>query len=277
MKKYYLIILLVLITPFQSFSQEGKLKKAKQSLNTTASKPSGNKSIKASSKKIDDNETSLGAQIASVFVKLFLFVTYETLIESKLEYNGRMHDAEIAAYPYKKPTHGNFIYTDSINYSLARLDVSGNFVIENKNLYGSNLNLDFRFFKRMGLEVDYLQLFEKVNNNVDSFSLYSAMLNYHRIRTQKIDVWFGVGAMHVGDNVNKTGFSFGVGGEWFVTKPISVLTSYKTSKINNRTVSKSKILMKYYINKYNISSGYEHFTLGVSKINTFSIGVGMSF
>ena len=276
MKKLFLIILLFLIIPSQSFSQEGKLKKAKQSLNTTTTKSSGTRTSKSSSSN-NNSETSFGAQIAGFFVRLFLLVTYEALIESKYEYEGRMHDAEIAAYPYKKATHGNFIYTDSINYSLARLDISNNFVIENNRLYGNNLNLDFRFLKRMGLEVDYLQLFEKVNKNVQSFSLFSAMLNYHRIRTQKLDVWFGVGAMHVGNNVNKKGFAYGVGGEWFVGKPISILGTYKASTINNRTVSKSKILMKYHINKYHISSGYEHFTLGVSKVNTFSIGVGVSF
>ncbi len=281
MKKRYLTILLFLIMPFFSFSQDGKLEEAKQSLNTTKTSSSGGtttKSTKTSSKKEKNSDSfSLGAEIGRLFLKFFLFVTYEVMIESEFEYEGRMRSAEISAYPYKNANYGNFIYTDSTNYSIARLDVSNNFVVENKNLYGNHLNLNFRFFKRMSVEASYLQLYEKLGNRRESFSLFSAMLNYHRVRTQKLDLWFGVGAMYVGKDVEKMGFSYGFGTEWFVTKPVSLLFSYNASKINTRNVIKSKIQMKYYINKYHISSGYEHYTLGVSKINTFSVGVGVSF
>ena len=68
----------------------------------------------------------------------------------------------ISEYPYKVKKSGNYLYTDSINYKLTRFDISNNFLIENKYLYGNDLAIDFRFLKRMGIEVDYLQLFEKL-------------------------------------------------------------------------------------------------------------------
>jgi len=188
-----------------------------------------------------------------------------------------MHDAEISYYPYKNKKYGNFIYTDSINYALARVDISNNFVRENKQLYGNNLSVDVRFLQRFGFEANYLQLYEKTPNGKDTFSLYTTMLNYHRIRTQKFDFWFGLGTMYVGNDVRKFGFSYGFGAEWFVAKPISVLASIKASLINKRSVNTSKFLLKYHLKNYHISTGYEKFTLGVSKINSFSIGVGASF
>jgi hypothetical protein len=188
-----------------------------------------------------------------------------------------MHDAELAKYPYQNSFHGNFIYTDSMNYNIARFDITNNFVIENSNLYGNNFGVDFRFLKRFGLEFDYLYLTEKTSTNRDQFSLYSTLINYHRIRTQKLDTWFGLGVMHVGSDVNKTGFGIGLGAEWFVAKPISFKFSHKWTNINNQEVNNTKLLLKYHLKNYHISSGYEHFKIGVSKIDAFSIGVGASF
>jgi len=261
--------------PFQGFSQSGKLQKAKQSLNTPSTNTS--KSVKSSKRNSKKVSRSYKNPFAEILVRIALYSTYGIFIETPLERDGKMHDAEIAQYPYKEARYGNFIYTDSINYSIGRFDISNSFVIEDKNLYGNNLNLDFRFFKRMGLEVGYLQLFEKNNGKSDSFSLFSAMVNYHRIRTQKLDVWFGLGIMYVGNNVRKSGFSYGFGAEWFIKKPISLLVSHKSASINQRGVNKTKLLLKYHLKNYHISSGYENFVLAVSTIDAFSIGFGVSF
>jgi len=122
-----------------------------------------------------------------------------------------------------------------------------------------------------------LYLTEKTGVEKDDFSLYAAFLKYHRIRTQKFDAWFGLGIMHVGNDVDKSGFGIGVGAEWFIKKPISLKFSHKWTNINSQEVHKTKLLFKYHLKNYHISSGYEHFKIGVSKIDAFSIGVGASF
>jgi opacity protein-like surface antigen len=282
MQRILLVLLFLFTVNIACFSQEGKLEKGKESLNKSASTSKG--SIASSSTKGDsrrsrnpNDESYFSFFFAGIFIDLFAYTVYGVAIESPFEFNGRMHDAEIANYPYEKTFHGNFIYTDSINYKIARLDITNSFVIENSNLYGNNFGIDFRFLKRFGLEFDYLYLREKSNTNRDQFSLYSALINYHRIRTQKLDVWFGLGMMHVGSDVNKTGFGVGIGAEWFVVKPISAKVSHKFTNINNQEVNNTKLLLKYHLKNYHISSGYEHFKIGVAKINAFSIGVGASF
>ena len=275
MRKCCFIILILFIVVNQGFSQSGKLQKAKQSLNTSSTTTT--KSVKSSKRNSKKVSSSTSNPFARLLVSIALYSTYGILIETPLERGGRMHDAEIAQYPYKEARYGNFIYTDSINYSIGRFDISNSFVVEDKNLYGNNLNLDFRFFKRMGFEVDYLQLFEKNNGISDSFSLFSAMINYHRIRTQKLDIWFGLGVMYVGNDVKKAGFSYGFGAEWFIKKPISLLISHKSATINNRGVNKTKLVLKYHLKNYHVSTGYENFVLAVSSIDAFSVGVGVSF
>jgi hypothetical protein len=274
-KKVFIAFVLVFSFNTFIFSQNGKLNNGKESLKTTKSTSEGTKTLKTTSSKSATANNS--NPFARILWSLAAYTVYGVAVESPWEMNGRMHDAEISTYPYKNGNSGNYIYTDSTNYNMTRFDITNSFVIENKNLYGNNFGVNFRFLKRFALDVDYLFLTEKVNENNDSFSLYSALLKYYRVRTQKLDAWFGLGIMHVGSDVNKSGFGIGVGAEWFFVEPISAHFSHKFTSINSESVNKTQILLKYHLKNYHISSGYESFNIGVSKINTFSIGVGASF
>lgn len=275
MKALFVIYILVFNFTITCFSQEGKLDKAKKSL--TEKSEENSEYTQSISTSTNSNIISSGNIFIDIIGTFAFYLTYGVLIESPPEMNTKMHDAEISVYPFKIAKSGNYLYTDSTNYKIVRFDISNNFVIENKNLYGNDLNVDFRFLKRMGIEVDYLQLFENVGDISDKLSVFSAMVNYHRVRIQRLDVWFGLGAMYVGNTVNKAGFSYGIGAEWFIKKPISLLASFKGSSINQRSVNKTKLLLKYHLKNYQISSGYQHFTIGDASINAFSLGAGASF
>ena len=276
-KKVLLITVLFFGVNTMLFSQDGKLNKGKESLKTTSSSNSGGtKSTKKTNSRQSNDDDTMNPFVGIVW-GLFAYTIYGVLVESPWEMDGKMHGSEIANYAYKEKSYGNFIYTDSTNYNITRFDVTNNFVIENSNLYGNNFGINFRFLKRFALDLDYLYLSEKADGKRDSFSLYSALLKYHRIRTQRFDAWFGFGMMYVANNVNKTGFGLGVGSEIFIAKPVSLDFSHKWTNINNQEVHKTKLLLKYHIKNYQVSSGYEHFKIGVSKINAFSIGVGASF
>jgi hypothetical protein len=274
-----LVFALILTVSFSSigFSQERKLDLAKESLKqkeiVSASSSSG--SVKNPKTKV---KNPFIEELGLLIFKISIGLAYQISVESYLEKDSKMHKASLSKYPYKEKYFGNYIYTDSTkNKSVFRVDVMSSFVYESKILYGNNLNFNFRFAKRFDLELGSLQLFEKVDGSTDNFSLYNAMINYHRIRSQKLDFWFGFGIMYVANDVEKAGFSYGVGAEWFFSKPMSVLATYKGTSINSRTVDKARFLLKYHIKNFNISTGFEHYTLGVSNVNTFSVGVGVSF
>ncbi|WP_299054419.1 hypothetical protein [uncultured Polaribacter sp.] len=283
MTRKVFVLFLFFITSTVTLSQTGKLAKGKQSLKENRSvKPTFSSSTtKATSSKRSQREYNedlgFGFLLKELFVKLFAYTAYGLVVESPFEKESKMHDAELSNYPYKQAYFGNYIYTDSINYNITRLDVYTSYVKENNNLSGVNLGVDFRFLKRLSLGVHFTELKEKTITGKESFSSFSSLLKYHRIRTQKIDAWFGLGFLHVGNNVNNSGFAFGLGADWFVTKPVSIRVSHKWANINKREVNNLKLLLKYHINRYHIASGYEHFKIGPSKINTFSVGIGASF
>lgn len=277
LKKILCVVILMVAIQHSFLAQEGKLKKGKESLQNKNSSNGG--TIKTSSNSSSRNRTNNNNfnPFARIIWSIAAYTVYGVAIESPFEKNGRMHDAEISNYSYKEKHYGNFIYTDSTNYNITRFDISNSFVRENHNLYGNNFGVNFRFLKRFALDFDYLYLTEKVNDTRDSFTLYSALLKYHRIRTQRFDAWFGFGIMHVASDVNKSGLGIGLGAEWFIKKPISLDFSHKWTNINQQEVNKTRLLLRYHIKNYNISSGYEHFKIGVSKVKAFSLGAGVSF
>jgi len=279
MKPLLISLFLIFSITLRSYSQTGKLDLAKESLKQ---QNSSNNSTTSSSTKVSNNrvkdENPFLEELALFMVKISFGLAYQIGVESYFEKDRNMHSADFSKYPYKEPYLGNYVYKDSTNSeTIFRVDIASNFVYESKKLFGNNLSLNLKFARRFDLEVGSLQLFEKVSSSTDNFSLYHAMLNYHRIRTQEFDLWFGLGVNYVANNVNEAGFSYGLGSEWFLNKPLSILVTFNGTTINNRPVNKTRLLLKYYINNFNISTGYEHYSLGVSKIDTYSIGLGASF
>jgi hypothetical protein len=281
LKKTVILFFLFALICFHSFSQDGKLEKAKESLKSTNSSGSAGTISAKSSNSSPTTRNNDVSGIQNLFARIIWYVAaytvYGAVFESPWEMKGRMSAAEIANYPYKEAKYGNFIYTDATNYNITRFDFYNHFLIESENLYGNDLGVDFRFLKRFALDINYTTFAEKINGNRDAFNMFSSLLKYHRIRTQRFDAWFGFGFRRIFNDVNKTRFLIGFGGEIFIAKPISLVASHKWATVNSQSVRNTKLLLKYNINNYRIATGYEHYKLGVSKINAFSIGVEASF
>lgn len=280
MRIFCFSVLFFFIT-FNDFSQEGKLDKAKSSLkkNTSSSFSSSATKKSKSNSTCDLNNDDVGFEnlIFKMVWYAAAYTFYGVFIESPWEMNGRMSSAEFSNYPYKDAKYGNFIYTDSTNYNITRFDLSNHFLIESNNLYGNSFEVDFKFLKRFSLNLNHTTFQENVNGKRDSFNMFSTLLKYHRIRTQRFNLWFGLGFRHVFNDVNKTGLLMGFGSEIFIKKPISIAMSHNWATIGNQSVKNTRLLLKYNIKNYRIASGYQHYKLGVSKIKAFSIGVEASF
>jgi hypothetical protein len=280
-KKLFILFVLLFTFYYCGYSQEGKLENAKESLKSTQPNASTAKNKRVSSVS-SSNEGEMDTSSFALFFRDILwgiakYTVYGVAIESTFERGGSMHSAEISNYPYKEVSYGNFIYTDATNYNITRFDVYTYFLVENRSLYGVDFGVDFRFLKRFALDVNYTTFQEHIKGQKDSFNMFSTLLKYQRIRTQRFDAWFGIGFRRVFKDVNKTKLLLGFGGEIFVAKPISILASIKWATINSQSVRNTKLLLKYHVKNYRIAAGYAHYKLGVSKINAFSIGVEASF
>ena len=55
----------------------------------------------------------------------------------------------------------------------------------------------------MSLETDYLQLWEENNNfGNNSLAFYTTLIKYNRVRTEKFNAWWGLGATYVDGNID---------------------------------------------------------------------------
>ncbi|MEM9679869.1 MAG: hypothetical protein AAF901_06060 [Bacteroidota bacterium] len=274
MLKPYLALVFIICSCTLVFSQSSKLDRAKESL-TDSSTPT---SISNSESNNRNDSSGSGSLLGSLILDIFAYTAYGVLVESPWEMDTDMHFANFTNYPYQNRGIGNFTYSNlGEDIKLSRLDIRNTFLLGSRNLFGSHFGAEFRFFQRMNLEVEHLQLFEFINGDTETFSLTSILLNYHRIRTQNVDLYFGIGVMHVGSGVNETGLSYNIGAEWFIRKPLSLLVSHKGTSINSQPVRKTKAVVKYHFKNYHASVGQEYFTLGDIQINPFSIGIGASF
>lgn len=277
MKHYSLSILFALFVTF-SFSQS-KIKKAEESL-----KKNKNTSIKTTSTTSRHKTSSytdggfLENTFGRFFAELFLYTTYGTLIESPFEGNDPNRKASLTKHPYFNSNNGNYTYKKNESFAIGRTTISSRYFFENSRIDGNHLNIDIRFFNRLALEVNYLQLWENNTNfGNHSLAIYTSLIKYHRVRSQKFDAWWGLGASYTDGNIDELGFTYGLGAEVFLGKPISLESNFNQTLINNETINKFNGFLNYYISQYKIIGGYESLKIGSQKFSNITFGLGVSF
>lgn len=275
MKQLVLLISVYLISFNVSYGQ-GKLQKAENSLKEKEN--SGSTTYSNSTNNDDSGGNFFAETIGYLLLDAFLYTTYYAFIESPLEYNTPSTNAYLTKYPYLKSNKGNYSYDWDKTTPIARLKLSSRYVFESNRIKGNHLNFDFRFSKRLAVEANYLQLWENSTNfGYNSLAFYTALLKYHRVRTEKLDVWWGVGASYVDGEVNELGFTYGLGAELFFAKPLSLESNFNQTLINNGTINKFNVLLNYHQKQYKFTGGYEHLKIGSQPFSMLTFGVGIFF
>ncbi len=275
MKPITLLLLAYFMVSNHGFSQ-GKLEKAEKSLSKKEeSNRSYNNSRSRSRASNNYDDTYL---FGDLLIEIGAIITYGIIFEAPGEAEYAASTASITKYPYLHSKKGNYSYDWGEDAALFRTTLSTRTVVENAKLYGNHLNADFRFFKRIGFEADYLQLWEDNTFFGDnSLAVYTFLAKYHRIRTERFDMYWGLGATYVDGEVDELGFTYGLGAELFFAKPLSLEANFNQAFINDTTVNKFNTLLNYHYKRYTFSGGYEHLKLGSVDFSTFSAGVGVSF
>ena len=270
MIKNILFTLLILMN-MAAFAQDGKLHTAKEKLKEKPVQTQTAGTTHTNRRAGYKEEKPFRHLVTAIAVNL----TYGVLVESIFERNTEMHYAEIARYPYQSKKVGDFVYiqSDSTKYALSRFDISNHFLYENTHLYGNDFTALFRFAKRFDIAVEYLQFIEKTSSGTEGIAVFSGLVNYHRVRTQKLDVWFGLGTAYVANDVHKWGLAYHVGAAYFIQKPISLEAIFKGSSIQQESLNQYRVSLNYHIKKLALSGGYAHFDLAGSRINTLVLGM----
>ena len=276
--KKTLLLLLVFIS-VTSFAQN-KLEKSKKELNSNAGKKTSNSHATASSSSKSNTNDSF---FENVVVDIFLYATFGVFKYSVIgDYKNENHlYSNLTPYPYYNGKSGNYESADSISVSknIARFDLENSFVYSNNDLFGNHLKAKIRPFQFFYFQTDFHQLFEinEIDNSNNRLSLFQFNLNYDRIRFEKFNFGWNLGATYVGNEVKKAGFAYGFNADYFMNKNISFSASAKWSQINSRPVNTFELQSKFHRKNYFFAMGFEHLKIATPTYNFIALGAGIYF
>ena len=278
MKNPILYFTFIFIIGISSYGQS-KIGRAEESVKKKEETIKSSKSTYSNSESnSDSNNNFLTAVVVELFVQLFAYTVYGIAFESPFEVEHLASDANLSKYPYYNSKKGNYTYEWNKDTPIFKTSLSGRYIMENSTLKGSHINVDMRFLKRLGFELNYLQLWENNPNfGNDNLAIYTALAKYHRVRTEKFNAWWGLGTSYVDGTVNEFGFTYGLGAELFFAKPLSIETNFNQNFINSETINKFNGLINYHFKKYKLIMGYEHLKIGNQNFSAATLGAGIFF
>ncbi len=279
MKK--LSLLLVVLISISSFSQN-KLDKSKSQLNSGSSNKNQSRTSSSSSSSSSNSKSNYSSD-SNIFVNIFFNITFAVFKYGAIgDYKNENHlYSNLTPYPFYNGKSGNFESSDSVSVSKnkARFDIENSFVYSDNNLYGNHLKVKIRPFQYFYFQSDFHQLFEfnEIDNTNNRLSLYQFNLNYDRIRFEKFNFGWNLGASYVGNEVKKGGLSYGLNAEYFMGNHISFLGSAKWSRINTLPVNAFELQSKFHRKNYFFSLGFEHLKIATPTYNFVALGGGIYF
>ncbi len=279
MKK--LSLLLVVLISISSFSQN-KLDKSKSQLNSGSSNKNQSRTYSSSSYSSSNSKSNYSSD-SNIFVNIFFNITFAVFKYGAIgDYKNENHlYSNLTPYPFYNGKSGNFESSDSVSVSKnkARFDIENSFVYSDNNLYGNHLKAKIRPFQYFYFQSDFHQLFEfnEIDNTNNRLSLFQFNLNYDRIRFEKFNFGWNLGATYVGNEVKKGGLSYGLNAEYFMGNHISFLGSAKWSRINTLPVNAFELQSKFHRKNYFFSLGIEHLKIATPTYNFIALGGGIYF
>jgi len=213
--------------------------------------------------------------IEDFFFWLASEITYGILIESSFERDTPMHDAQLSPYPYFTPKDGNYNYEGK--YTLVRLEMQSNLLLDKNQKFTGNISGKLRFLQRFDVAVSHTQLNQQDLTNSYFLTQTAVMLNYHRIRTRQFDFWYGLGVMFTESRYNSSGLQWELGAELFLQKQFSVNTEIYRSYFDTTTLQKTNVTLNYFISRWRLQGGIQNFNFLNQQINTVNLGLKYYF
>ena len=262
----------------EGFAQE-KIDRSKEEINKGSRTGQHREKHSHSSYGYSDNDQTFQNMLFVGIAEGFLFITYYSTI-GNYELEDHLHN-KLTTYPFYNGLSGNYKNSNSglLSGKLFRVDLGNSFLYSNESLFGNHLKFKLRPFQYFFMQVDYFQLveYDKIYKEYSNLSLFNFNVCYDRLRFEKFNLGWNLGANYIGNEVKKAGFSYGLNTEIFIVKNFSLLSSMKWSMINEASVNEFELLGKYHINRYFVSFGYEHLKIATPTYDFISFGGGIYF
>ncbi len=265
------LFLLVLLISSQIYSQ--KIDNIKKDLNQEVTKLNSSKSDYKSSSSSSEN---LGIALIEIFSYLGIYATYGIVVGSYGQ-EDHLHN-RLSKYPFFDNKSGNYVASDSIGKKV-RLDAETNYLFESNRISALNFNLKFypsRYFYFQAMHTS-LRESSRIDNLISNLNLLNVSLCYDRIRTEKFNLGWNVGVLHLGSGINQSSISLGMNTSFFPAKKVSFEASGKWSFVSVAPIRLYEIKGKYHIDKSYLTVGYHNYKIGSSVFNLAGIGVGFYF
>lgn len=255
MKKKLLFISIVLLL---SNTHAQKLEQSKENLK----KDLGYDMIQSETKTDNSDSTFSNSLIYDLIARPIIFIgsylTYGLLVETFIERDKKHAYMELTPYPYINNLKGDYAF-EANEVAFKRFDISNQFITNMDNIYGNNLNIKYRFLKRVSVEYNQLYLLESKNSQ---FFMHDLTANYYRVRTEYLSLNYGMGISYIHSGVNKTYFTYNTGIEYFLSIPLSLSLEHRGTPLPKYGVYQSKIKFNYHIKQFTLQAGINFYNIG---------------
>jgi hypothetical protein len=278
MKNWFVLVIIFGLLLHNPLLAQNKLDKSKKELNQGSSK-------EVNRRNSSSNSTTKEVTIENPFLQIAGYIFFGAFKYGLIgDYKNEDHlYGNLTPYPYYNGTSGNFknYETDTIKKNEFRIDLENYFIYNDNDLFGNHLKAKIRPFQYFQIQSDFHQLyeFEKIDNNTTTYrlSLFHFNLGYDRIRLEKFNLGWTLGASYVGNEVRKGGFSYGVQADYFMNTRISFSAAAKWSTINQQPVHVYEFQSKFHRKNYFFSLGFEHLKIATPTYSLLSLGGGIYF
>jgi hypothetical protein len=236
--------------------------------------PVNQKTTTTSARESDDD-----LSLIAVFLEVGFYVTLYGTIG---DYENEEHlESKLSPYPYFDNKSGNYIKYNEADDSKnqMRFDVENHFLYGNNASFGNHLKGKFRPFQYFYLQTDYRELIERDQfaKTTSNLSLFQFNLGYDRLRFEKFNLGWTLGATYIANDINKAGFSYGLNTDIFAFKNMSFNSAMIWSKINGLPVNSFEFRGKYHKKNYFFSMGFENLRVASPSYNYATFGAGFYF
>ena len=188
---------------------------------------------------------------------------------------------DLTKYPFYDAEAGNFYNPKSDEGSIYefRIDMADKFLISGNNLIGNHLEVKIRPLHAFYLKAQYYQLheFQKAKGTNDALSLFYFNFAYDRIRFERFNLGWTLGASYIASGVNTAGFAFGLNADYFLRKRLSFSAGANWSFINSQPVHAYEAEIKIHRKNHFLSLGYERLKIADPVYNFMTLGGGIYF
>jgi len=200
-------------------------------------------------------------------------ITYGILIESFLEKDTPMHDASLTPYPYFSENEGNYTYDgESVPF---RVEAVSTLMFDNRQHLTGSFSAKLRFAKRLDIRAGYIHLLP--DKHTLEVSQTDFVLDYHRIRTRRLDFWYGLGVVFSKYTEDNTGLVLNLGSELFLGRKLSAEALIKWDFYEQGTHRHTNFQLNYFLGHWRLHAGIHNYKYLFSRSSALQLGLKYYF